>query len=93
MSVFPLPCIICGVVLEAMHPRNSESNQTHSGLSFSSTGSYGSVFDPMSGNVKLVVTLCDKCLAEKREQQLVAFERNQTYTVVETVKLWEADDE
>lgn len=60
-----LPCIVCGKILEAAMPDNSDKNQPYAGLAFHSHGHYGgTVFDSM-GNELLEVNICDECLVAK----------------------------
>jgi hypothetical protein len=55
-----LPCIVCGCKLENF---GSDENQPLRGVEFVARGHYGStVFDPIDGS-RIIVNICDKCLA------------------------------
>ena len=60
MSEHPVPCLCCGKPLENAFPK---SVQPHGATAFTTFGHYGSgVFDPMTDDEKLQVSICDECL-------------------------------
>jgi hypothetical protein len=55
-----LPCIVCGSKLKNF---GSDENYPLRGVEFVAKGHYGStVFDPRDGS-RIIVNICDKCLA------------------------------
>lgn len=62
-----LDCIVCGSRLESALGDDS-INQPAGGLSFQSSGHYGSTaFDPLDGTY-LEINVCDKCLVSSRDE-------------------------
>lgn len=57
-----LPCFKCGKELKPVCPDDSDRNQPYDGVTFSTSGQYGStVFDEIDGS-KLAINVCDDCL-------------------------------
>lgn len=63
-------CIICGKELENV-AEDVDINQPLNGLKFTSSGHFGSSFDPMNSSVWLELNFCEVCLVEKQEQGLI----------------------
>jgi hypothetical protein len=57
----PLPCLVCGTVLENVFPHCD--NQPYAGTEFRTYGHYGSTFWDSFDNEALILTVCDACLA------------------------------
>lgn len=74
MTEHALPCIVCRTPLESAFNNTELSdldNQPYGGLAFQSLGHYGgTVFDPMDGTY-LEVSICDPCLVQAGEENLV----------------------
>lgn len=70
-SMKPVPCIVCGKVLEEAIPDGI--NQPYKGTSFTTHGHYGSTFfDPMD-NSCLEINICDDCLEEARANEKIVY--------------------
>lgn len=80
-NVDVLPCIRCGKKLESAVPPYDKDNpkrfqhQPYAGLSFSTSGHYGSTlfdpFDDLGNHQRLVIAVCDQCVFDQLDN--VAF--------------------
>lgn len=73
----------------------SDSNQPDDGTAFSTTGHYGSVFDPMDGHdyisaresVTIDINICNECLLKAKKENRV-LERHVKKSVTAEYKIW-----
>lgn len=72
-----LPCIVCGKKLRAVLEGEA---QPYDAAVFRTQGGYGSSFDPMRGNVHLIVNICDECIAQKSKEHKVVISYSSTKT-------------
>lgn len=88
-----IPCVVCGTELTNFGPL--DSNQPDDGTAFSTTGHYGSIFDPMDGydyissrdSVTLDINICNPCLIIAKEQNRV-LKRQIKKTLTTELKIW-----
>ena len=73
MKNLAFPCLLCGAQLERMF---DEKAQPSFGLNFITSGNYGSqVFDDWDGDF-LTFNLCDKCVIEYANRELIKYQTN-----------------
>lgn len=79
MEQHVLPCFKCGKQPESAVPDSPFSyNQPHAATVFTSRGHFGStVFDPISRERHIELTICDDCLIENKAQVLLVKSRYQ----------------
>lgn len=71
----PLRCIACDFQPDPAFTDREGTYQPSGATAFSSSGHYGStVWDPMSGGVRLLINVCDTCLVERRDRTVVEYE-------------------
>jgi hypothetical protein len=60
-------CFSCGKELVPIHI--STPNQCDDAVMFTAYGNYGStVFDPMNGNISLLINVCDECIVRNHNR-------------------------
>jgi hypothetical protein len=69
----PLPCIVCGYQPEPAIKDWDNKLQPYKATMFDSHGQYGStVFDPISGDLTLMINVCDACLRARCDRVIEA---------------------
>jgi hypothetical protein len=90
---FVVPCIVCKKEFAPMFEGHPSINDPNNGVSFYSSGQYGSqVFDSFQGNM-IEINVCDECVKVAIDEEMVIYRhRADDKNLAQGVYLWNGKD-